>query len=171
MKKTIYKTSMDSHAIIWTILFFVILGVVFFTGIFTTNDSTDKNGLIIITLILSGIILFVLLTQIRHYEIRDDRFIIKRPLSSIVIPFSDIRQIEKGTKIGFEFKHTFKQLGNGGVFGYWGTFYSDLLQEFELYAKNRKNPIVLTVKKQGKIVVSPDDAGMFEELEKALKVN
>lgn len=50
---------------------------------------------------------------------------------------------------------------------YWGSFYSDPLHEFDFYAKNRKNPILI-VRKKGKIVVSPDDITMFDELEQKL---
>lgn len=151
---------MDTFSTICTILFFLLL---FGILLWAVKDNNHTIVALAITLIIVAI---VSLSQVISYEIRDNYFVIQRPIRSIVIPFSEIIRIEKLNENEFKPRKTF---GNGGVLGYWGSFTSTSLDEFDFYAKNKKNPILVVVKKEGNIVVSPDDVIMFEELEKNIR--
>lgn len=113
MEKKIYKTTLGKETTRWSFVALFVIGISFLLVFFLKSPDKDSSniGRYIGGSILFGVTSIILLTQVRHYEIRKDFFVIKRILTSVKIPFSEIIRIEKiGEK---EFKNAFQTWGNG----------------------------------------------------------
>ncbi len=161
-----YKASMDSLAkVITTFVFLLsIVGVVLSI---TFTPWYGGVGLIVIPLV---ILIPSYLYSVKSYLITDQSLIIKRafPMFDKVIPLANIESAQQLNKE--DFKWTIRTAGNGGLFGYTGYYANAKLGSFRLYATNRKSRILVILKdNKNKIVLSPDDAGMADALQKQLK--
>jgi len=62
-----------------------------------------------------------------------------------------------------------RTFGNGGLFGYYGKFYSRKQGKMTLYTTRRDNRIMIITKADKKIIISPDDLALAKNIE--LKLN
>lgn len=58
--------------------------------------------------------------------------------------------------------------GVGGFFGYFGYFSSAFIGMFQMYGTQNKNRILITTKKDKKIIITPDNLQLAEELKQQL---
>jgi hypothetical protein len=160
-----YKASLDT-------LSKIITGFVFLLSVFgvvvaiVIKPWYGGLGLIVIPVV---ILIPTYIYSVKSYQITNEKLIIKRPLSGFdkEIPLSKIESVTLPPKE--DFKWTVRTAGNGGLFGYTGNFANAKLGNFKLYATNRENRILIILREnQNKIVLSPDDAGMAEALQKHL---
>ena len=148
------KTSLDLFSRVVTISIGLIvmlgLGMIFF------SDRKTAGSL------LAGVCMAILCVcyffSVESYVLDDDLLIIKRPFGifSKKIPLSDIQEI----KIlgGNERTGLVRTFADGGVFGYWGWFYSRKLGKVYVLAKNMKNLTMVVLKSNGrKLILSPDE--------------
>jgi len=108
--------------------------------------------------------------SVKSYQIAGDTLIIKRAFQRLdkEIPLSEIESVTIPDKSGFNW--TIRTFGDGGLFGYYGLFANPKLGSFRAYATRRSNRILLVLKSQKeKIVLSPDDVGMADVLQKLIK--
>jgi hypothetical protein len=88
--------------------------------------------------------------------------------NNIIIQIADITSIKKITKE--ESSGFLKVWGNSGFFGYWGIFHTKNLADFEFYAKNKSNLVLINTIKT-KVILSPDDLDNFiSVLEEKIKL-
>ena len=160
-----YKASLDKTAkVITAFVFLLPIGEIV---VALTIPIWFARVIVIIIPVI--IITFTYIYSVRRYIITDDSLIIKRPLSRLnkVIPLSEIESVSLLTKE--DFRGTIRTFGDGGVFGYYGSFFNKKLRGFKMYATNRQNGILIILKNaKGEIVISPDDAGMLDSLQKRL---
>jgi len=161
-----FTASLDTTSKIITgfIFLMVVAGVVM---IFFQNPWFAGLGVAVIPALL---IVFTYIYSISSYQIADDKLVIKRPFSMFdkEISLSDIESVQVPDKN--DFSGTIRTAGVGGLFGYYGYFMNNKLGTFRMYATNGKNRILIILKsKKDKIVLSPDDAGMADALQKRLK--
>ena len=161
----VYKASLDVFAKIATAFVFL-LSIAGIVMMFTTEPW--YGGLFMAALSLILLPTFYLYS-IKAYVLTSDKLILKRPFQRFdkEIPLSTItsaRLVEKG-----EFKGTICTAGNGGIFGYSGQYMNNKIGTFTMYATNRKNKVIIILNHPVKtIVISPDDPGMVEAINKGL---
>jgi hypothetical protein len=68
-----------------------------------------------------------------------------------------------------EFRTLIRTFGVGGLFGYYGYYYSSSLGKLILYTTQRKNLILIEQKVGRKVLLSPDGTSMLETLLTKLK--
>lgn len=94
----------------------------------------------------------------RDFEIRDDEFHIKRLIGDVVIPLTQLRFVRDATRA--DFRGCVRLWGSGGLFGYYGLFWSKALGKSRWYVTDRSKAIVVTDGSQT-VLVSPEDRDGF----------
>lgn len=98
----------------------------------------------------------------QSYKITPDALVITRPAKDKKILFSEISEVRiLGAK---ENIWNFRMFGVGGLFGYYGSFYSRKLGTFSFYASRRDHQILIKSKKGKKLLITPDDISLAEVL-------
>lgn len=162
----IYKASLDRFSKISTVIAFLLLIPM---GFVCTVADTQNEGLIGLIILLS-VFFFGYVYSVKSYQIIGEELIINRRFSLLnkKIPLSTIERVKLLDKRDFDWMD--KTIGNNGLLGYYGYYSNTKLGSFKVYATNRNNGILLVLKdKQKKIVISPDDPGMADDLQKRLK--
>jgi hypothetical protein len=160
-----YTVSLDKNCKRLTIVVIMIMAIIALLAIFSPLGLVND--------IIFGAIFFVVgifsLFTIRGYILADDKLMICRlfPILNKSILISDIKNIRLFTVV--EFKNSFKRFGSdGGPFGYMGTYNHDAIGDYMIYATNMDKLILLKLKNDKKIAISPDDLGLMDELLKKL---
>ena len=87
------------------------------------------------------------------YEFADHALLVRRPAGAVVLPLDDVRSVRADPT---PFAGSVRVAGNGGLFGFWGRFYSQRLNRFTAYATRRDRGVVLDLGDR-RIVVTPDE--------------
>lgn len=145
-----YKASMDNLAYIITIGV-VGLGVYMFLG-----------SKIIVSLILMMVVLLAFLWSPRRYYVNEIELVIVRFIGKVSIPLDSIAEIETPNKELT--KGVVRTFGVGGLFGYFGKFYNSRLGQMDFYVTQRKNYVLIKLYSGKKIMLSPNDIGLGEEI-------
>ncbi|MCU0356380.1 MAG: PH domain-containing protein [Cyclobacteriaceae bacterium] len=122
-------------------------------------------------LALSGIFFISLLAvtwlmHIRGYSLLRDSLIIHRPIGNVVIKYQDIESVQSA-KVE-EMRWTLRTFGNGGLFGIYGKFWNNKYGHMSWYATKRSNFILINMRNGKKVVITPDDMALVEELSSRL---
>ena len=152
-----FKASLGRTALIVTlgiITLFIVLSWAAFFGL----DPESRPGLFPFALMWIVILLCFVLRP-RYYIVYEDRIIIKRLFRSVTIPRNEIRLCRTITEK--ELGPLIRVFGVGGLFGYFGKFFSSSLGAVRLYATQQHNLVLLYVNKDRKILLSPDEPAAF----------
>jgi len=134
-----------------------------FVGIFAANtyrffeDGAALGLLISLLLLVTYVLCYVL--RITGYSLTPDTLIIHRPANNKLINRSEIENAEllpNGLPAG-----TIRSFGNGGLFGYFGKFYTFKIGATTWYATRRTGMVMLHLANEKKIIITPDDAAGF----------
>lgn len=130
--------------------------VVLLTGFFVVLSFTGR--LPPYAMALMPVILIVTWGfSIRGYTVEPGILVVNRPFLGKTIRLEGDLVAEHDPAWG---KGAVKVAGNGGLFGYYGTFRSVRLGQFSAYATTLKNGVV--IRAGGKtFVVTPEEPGMF----------
>lgn len=163
-----YKASMDSLAKWLTALVFVIWGSVAAAGgwILFNKSFSEALPMLIITGILFLIFFIAWLYAPQGYSLENKILIIKNSLNPKIIALAEIKEISvipDQTSLS-----AIRVFGVGGFFGYFGYFSSGLIGMFQMYGTQNKNRILITTKKDKKIIITPDNLQLAEELKNQL---
>jgi len=138
-----YKASLDTFTKIITTACFVLFVVV---GQKSVGALIVANGDPVKILIHSGTMLLLAAVLIgswlyapQSYTVDSQDLIINRPIGKIRISFRDIKQVRR--LANSETKGTIRIFGVGGLFGYFGRFYTPGIGRISFYATQRKNNI------------------------------
>ena len=116
--------------------------------------------------ILGAAILFSYLYGTQSYVVTDSELIIKQRITEKRISIKDVVDLQVNPPLGM----TIRVFGVGGVFGYFGVYYSQVLGFVNLYATQYGSRVVITTKTGEKFLISPDDAHrLAEEIKKRRK--
>jgi len=162
----IYRASFD---ITTKIITFIVFSLIFWEILATALQGAWQVG-IPISIAFSLFIIGTYAYSIKAYQILDESLLIKRAFSKFdkAIPLAEIESVSIPNEA--DFKYTVRTFGNGGLFGYYGLYANKTLGSFRMYATNKANRILIILKDgKGKIVLSPDDTGMVDDLRKHLK--
>jgi len=152
-----FKASLDRTAKIATAFIIMLLGFFICLGLWEFYDE-GVIGLLFIPIFLLAIIGIVYFYRPLYYSVDSDNLIIHRQAGKITIKKSQIQSagiIEEGS-MGF----VIRTFGVGGLFGYFGEFYSRPMGAMTWYV-TRQDKFVLIITSLRKIVVSPDDSERF----------
>ncbi len=94
----------------------------------------------------------------QSYEVTVDALIIRRKIKDVVVPMTDIKEV-RGIAEG-EMKGLIRTFGVGGFFGYFGRFYAMGYGTMTFYATQSKNRVLIILRDEKKIVITPDDVSL-----------
>ena len=155
----IFTTSLDKRAVILTVLVTVVF---LFIIVMQYPIITDhmKDGAFYTTLTCLFIYFLAFGFRPVKYKIKQDEIEICRPLLNARIRRSEVLHAEV---IGSDVMHgAIRTWGVGGLWGYYGNFYSFTLGRMTWYA-TRKDKVVLLKTEKDNIILTPDDPEMFVE--------
>jgi prepilin signal peptidase PulO-like enzyme (type II secretory pathway) len=141
-----YRFRPDPFTLIFTIAILLILVTV--SVVSTINTSTITYTIIVIGLIFL-LAAYTLSQSFLSISIGKGFVRINKVYGSVVIDnIEDITIISKK-----ELRNSIRKFGNGGLFGYWGHYYSTKIGNFRVWAINL-NSLVLITTKDGKKYVT-----------------
>jgi hypothetical protein len=164
-KEEVYPAGLDIMAKIVTI-FIGLLSLAGLVLVFTLPPW--YGGLFLFSLCFIMFFVFYIY-GVKSYKLTADSLIIQKRFSKFdkSIPLSTVKSArlsEKG-----EFRWTIRVAGNGGLWGYTGSFVNNKIGDFTMYATNHKNRVIILLKHPIEtIVITPDDAGMVDALNKRI---
>lgn len=158
------KTSFDKS--VWfvtipTTLLFIGLSI-FSAYVLTTGNTSLGSPLLHSILLLAyfGILFFIFGSAPKSYQKTDDRIIIHRQLfGRTEILNSEIKKVRLLTEE--ETKKGRRNLGVGGLFGFFGYFRSPLLGNFRMFGSRWSNFVLIELLNGDKIVITPDNPAQF----------
>ena len=125
-----------------------------------------------VLLVYGGVIAFMIVILVlsygfspRQYAIDDKNLYIKRHFRTKVIPLKKIYEVEPVT--GKQLGWTLRTFGNGGLFGYYGEFWSSRIGHFSMYTTRRKQGLLVRTIGGRKIIITPDDPEFIHALQSA----
>ncbi len=145
-----FKTApMDIMAKVITILMIVTAGVLPFIP-----------EMVMITVVVLPFVLFVTwLFSVTGYTLKEEYLIVSRPLwkTKITLPPGAKARLEPEVK-----ERLIKTFGNGGLFGYTGSFRNKILGNFKMYGTCWTHAVSITGgSEEFKIVISPENPELF----------
>ena len=155
-KKSFYTVPFVWSRSVWVITFsFFILwvGISAFMlyEIFTQADNTEPLiGLIVFNLIMLPTVLACEGLAPQRLEIGESQMVVLRRYQSVVISRDEIKSVEPLPANAM--RGAIRTCGVGGLFGYFGKFYSRTIGSFSLYATGSEN-LFLIRKWNGKNIV------------------
>lgn len=166
-----FKASKDNFVKIITIL--VIFMAIFFSfksfRYLITNENKDTVTIITNISVIIFFILLIVLTWMYSpvsYYLNDEYLIINRHYGKVYIKIKDIKNIEKLTDD--DVKGTIRYFGVGGLFGYYGKYYIPAFGKVKFYATQNKNRILIETINNEKILITPDNIELFNEIRKKI---
>ncbi len=113
--------------------------------------------------VVAGILVVAAAFAIRGYSVMDGKLMVHRLGWSTKFDLSGLTKVEvnPGATLG-----SLRTMGIGGLFGFVGHFYNEVLGSYKAYATNEFNTVVLLFG-QETIVVTPDDPQAFVEAVRA----
>lgn len=165
-----YKASLNIIGKIITASIFIIWGVTIYvvkTAIASKAD-TETTTLIIsgISLLYFSIVFISYLYAPTSYTLEADNLIINRSASNKIIKLSNIINVREVSKD--EMKGSIRTFGNGGLWGYYGKYHNTKLGNITLYTTQWKNYILIETKEKRKIIITPDDIDLLQELKEKI---
>lgn len=125
--------------------------------------ALSRGGDVRFTALIVASILFVVCSVSyalapASYAVSRDRITLRRHLwPSSSIPMSQVKSCYPYPQLSDT--KTFRLIGNGGAFGWYGIYACDELGTFRMHATNRSKAVVIT--NGGKFVLSPDNTEGF----------
>jgi hypothetical protein len=163
-----YKATLDLKSKIITgfvgVLFLVIAVYNFKLIDLKAGDTTQTTILTLTTVLIVSIFIFCYLYRPLKYVVDKNKVIVKRPMKDLIIDFNNIKDVFLPTKESM--KWTIRTFGNGGLFGYFGSFRNGTHGGMTWYATKTSNYLIIVTKDNDKIVLTPDDTGMIDEIKK-----
>jgi hypothetical protein len=160
-----YKTSLDAPAKTLTWGGCALFGILSLYQLYTYSRSprepVDAAAAAVQIALFAGIVLVTWLFSTRGYSVRDGALVIHRPWKPVTVPLSEIQSVQLVSPEDVSLFSGLRVFGVGGLFGYYGTFFLPRLGGFvRLYLRNRENPILLETDR-GRLLLSPDSAGLI----------
>jgi len=126
-----------------------------------------RSGAAVVFAILASVAVMALAFAFspRDFEISSGTFRVKRLIGDVVFPLTSLRFVRDTTPA--DFKGCVRLWASGGLFGYYGWFWSKALGKSKWYVTDRSKAIVVTDGSQT-ILVSPEDRdGFLAAIERA----
>lgn len=153
-----YNVSLDKTAkVITTIV--TALFILIISGQLSLIKDADSPSPVLITAACLLIYFLTLAFRPVRYTITPEELIIHRPLLNVRFKRSDIIKVEQLEKS--KLSASIRTFGVGGLFGYFGSFFNLSLGHMTWYATQRNKYVLVTTRKNKKIVLTPNDPDSF----------
>lgn len=166
-----YKASLGTSARIITAgVTLLFSSIVVFSLVEVLDPGTDLHEMsvtVFIILLLIAIYAICYLFRPLGYVLEHDGITIRRPIRNVKIPYTEIAEVFQAAPETM--KWTMRTFGNGGLFGIYGKFWNKNYGNMTWYATRTDNMIVLITKSAQKIVLTPDQISMLDEVGRRLK--
>jgi hypothetical protein len=166
-----YKASLGTTSLVimsGVIILFVTISVFTFTRILDADTNLLEKAIpVFAVLLLVMIYIFCYLYRPLNYFVYRDNITLYRPFKDVKIPISEITEIFKAAPETI--KWTIRTFGNGGLFGLYGKFWNKKYGIMTWNATMTDNTIVVVTKANKKIVLTPDDISMLDEVKRRIK--
>lgn len=137
----------------------------FFALNYSDFDQTELSLWVFIgtCLVLASVALGGYAYQVTSYELTETALVVHRKWSNKKVwPYHRIVDVYALTSADMGF--VVRRMGNGGVFGYMGTYWSKAMGDMTWYVSNRDHLVVIQLtRKPEKVVLSPEDVTAFVE--------
>ena len=161
-----YKASLDNLAKIITIFVLIIIATIAYMSIKALVISEGDVRVIsihsVILLFLFAILGFCYFIGPQSYTIENGSLNIVKYAGNKKIKLSDIVEIR--TITDGELTNIIRTFGVGGLFGYYGKYYSSNIGNITFYATQKRNKVFILTKQGDKIIITPDDLGIIEHI-------
>jgi Bacterial PH domain len=155
---TTFTTSLDKFNKITTIIFSIVLLLVFVPGFFISPENgQDIFKYAAIPLIIVFVIVY--LFRPNNYSISPDKLLIHRMLSNVEIDRNNIQSVQEIDES--QVKNSIRTFGVGGFFGNFGKFWNGKLGNMTWYVTRKNNFVLVETKDQKKIILTPDKPAEF----------
>lgn len=122
------------------------------------NAMKSGVGVVILTFVSVAIIALAYAYSPRAFEISNGALRVKRLIGEVAFPLTNFRFVRDATPA--DFRGCLRLKGSGGLFGYYGWFWSKTLGKSRWYVTDRSRAIVMT-DGSCNILVSPKDRDKF----------
>ena len=139
-----------------TVVTLIVLAVV--QGVMMLNEVEWEVSAVVLTLSILVVAISFLFAP-SSYGIDGTHLYIRRPLLPIQIRFNDILEVRRLNDQEMEF--TLRLFGSGGLFGFFGLFYSRKLGWQRWYATRTGDLVGIVTNTKGWLVLSPDSPEAF----------
>ncbi len=126
----------------------------------TQVDSPPELAAVVIGISVVILAISYLLAP-RGYAVEGGNIEIRRSLFPVTIAGSEIECVKPLSKP--DMGATMRVFGNGGLFGFYGVFYSRKLGRHKWYASRTNHLVGIETRGGGWVVISPDDPAKFVE--------
>ncbi len=155
-----YSSSMDGLAKTVPVLVAGLVAASLGVSLWAARD--ESTLIIVCTSILPLVTLIVILggtwkARIKCITLDDNAITIERSLWPATIMLADIKSIRKVDDMMF----ALRTFGNGGMFGYTGSFYKKSIGRMQWFCSQRKNYVLMETTSGKKIVITPDEREEF----------
>ena len=154
----IFKATLDKTAKLLTIgITLLFLGIAIGPRLFGKTENAEIPILVSFILFLTYGISYAY--SPKSYELNKTNVIIKRPFNNVTLNGSQIKNILKleNGKLTW----SIRTFGVGGLFGYFGNFWSKEFGNMTWYATRRDKAIMIITNENKKIVLTPDEVEKF----------
>jgi Bacterial PH domain len=162
-----YKASLDLKSKIITVFVgFLLVGInaIDFKLISRTQEAVTWWVLISVNIMVLSLLAFCYLFRPLGYIVDQTGITVKRPIHDFKLNREEIKDAIIPTKESM--KWTIRTFGNGGVFGYYGSFWNRGYRTMTWYATRTSHYLMIITIDGKKIVLTPDDPGMANEVKK-----
>ena len=134
----------------------------------SANQVNHESAIvgILVGLLFMAILAGSYIFSTQRYTLSGKDLIIRRVIRDVVIHLEDITEIRPLERS--ELSGAIRTFASGGLFGYFGKFYSTRLGHMTWYVTQRNKAILIRTSKGSKIIISPDDLHLVDEV-KALQ--
>lgn len=154
-----FRASMDTVTkIITSVVSLVFAGIVLTTILVEGDGENDLWPAVLVAVLFLTIYGLVYMYRPIGYEITDAGLLIRRPFDVVKVPKSRIVRVFPVEKR--RIRWAIRTFGVGGMFGYFGTFYTPSLGSMTWYLTRLDNAVMVETR-SGKIMVSPDERDRF----------
>ncbi len=152
-----YKASMDNTTKVMTTFVILLLAGVELIPVkrLLSSDITFGEAIshTLVLLLLMAMLVGTWMFAPSHYEIDARHLVIHRNVGQVMIPLGEIAEIKRQDGV---LGRSFRTFGVGGLFGYYGKFYTDGVGAATFYATQRKNWVWVKLKSGKNILLTPD---------------
>lgn len=165
-----YSASLDNLSKGISVFVFVLFGAIISLQL-NTYIRADQDLPAWSIILMGGIFLLIIATtwifRPVKYSVNSERLIIHRPVRDVEIRIRDIRKAVRISKD--DMRWTARTFGNGGLFGYYGKFWNKKFGTMTWYATKRNNYLLVETREGKKLVLTPDDVQLEQEIQKYLR--
>jgi hypothetical protein len=146
------------------ILLFIVIGCLPLWPAFA-NQADQQPAIvgILIGLLFIAILAGSYIFSTQRYTLSGKDLIIRRVIKDVVIHVEDITEIRPLDRS--ELSGAIRTFASGGLFGYFGKFYSTSLGHMTWYVTQRNKVVLIRTSKGSKIIISPDDLRLVEDIQ------